>query len=100
MTMTEILSLVVLIGAALGVLSKWVIVPGFKAVHAVYHAIIYIQHELTYNSGRSVKDGVERMDRRMEYLFKHLGIEIPEYLQSPVLIDPESTSQEPGAHHD
>lgn len=100
MTMTEILSLVVLIGAALGVLSKWVIVPGFKAVNAVYQAIIYIQHELTYNSGRSVKDGVERMDRRMEYLFEHLGIKIPEYLQSPVPIDPESTSQEPGAHHD
>lgn len=98
--MTEILSLIVLIGAAVGVLTKWLVVPLFKALVGVYRAILYIQHELTYNSGRSVKDGVERMDRRMEYLFKHLGIKIPEYLQSPNPVDPDSTSQEPGAHHE
>jgi hypothetical protein len=81
--MNELLSMIVLAGAALGVLSKWVFLPLVHAIRTGYRALMFIQHEVTENSGRSMKDGLDRMDHRMEYLFDHLGIDMPEHLRTP-----------------
>jgi hypothetical protein len=83
MALTEIGTTIVLIGAVLGVLSKWVVVPLFKMSLNAYKALLFIEHEVKFDSGRSVKDLAERTDLRIEYLFEHLGIEMPDNLRSP-----------------
>jgi hypothetical protein len=79
MNHTEFLSLIVLGGGALGVIAKWVVMPLFR----LGKAIEYIHHEMSNNSGRSVKDLAERTDGRLEFLFSHLGVPMPEHLRTP-----------------
>jgi hypothetical protein len=81
--LSEIGTGIVLVGAVLGVLAQWVIRPlsrGFKATNA---AVEFIRHELSENSGRSVRDMTVRNDARFAYLFDHLGIDMPPHLKSP-----------------
>ena len=74
---------VVLIGAAVGVFAKWVLVPVYRAAKALVAAADFIQHELQENSGRSLRDYAVRNDRRVEFLFEQQGIDMPEHLRTP-----------------
>ena len=74
---------VVLIGAAVGVFAKWVLVPVYRAAKALVAAAEFIQHELKENSGRSLRDYAVRTDARIEYLFERQGIDMPDHLKSP-----------------
>ena len=74
---------VVLIGAAIGVFVKWVIVPLYRAAKAAAAAAEFIQHELKENSGRSLRDYAVRTDARIEYLFERQGIDMPDHLRTP-----------------
>lgn len=74
---------VVLIGAAVGAFVKWVIVPVYRAGRTLVEVAEFIRHELQENSGRSQKDYAIRNDRRVEYLFKIQGIEMPDDMKSP-----------------
>lgn len=78
---------VVLAGAVLGVLAQWVFRPLWRVFKATNAAIEFIQHELSENSGRSIRDMAVRTDARFGILFDHLGIEMPLPLKSP---NPES----------
>ena len=73
----------VLAGAALGALIKWMIVPAYRLLRAGIEAADFIQHELRENSGRSLRDYAVRTDARIEYLFEQQGIKMPDHLKSP-----------------
>lgn len=80
---TETEQAVVLGGAALGVVVQWVVKPAIRFVRTVTSAMSFIEHELKENSGRSLRDVANRTERRFDYLFKHLGIEMPDNLKAP-----------------
>jgi hypothetical protein len=71
---------------AVGVFVRWVY-RGAKSVKEaaefIKEAAEFIKHELQENSGRSQKDYAIRNDRRVEFLFQHQGIEMPDDMKSP-----------------
>ena len=65
--------------SALGLFVRWI----YKVGKVVIEAAEFIKHELQENSGRSQKDYAIRNDRRVEFLFQHQGIEMPDDMKSP-----------------
>ena len=81
--MNFILTEIVLVGAALGVLIRFVFTPLWRSGRALVRGVTFVQHELSENSGRSIRDITYRTDLRFELLFDHLGIEMPDHLRTP-----------------
>jgi hypothetical protein len=82
-TLEQAAMTIVLIGAVLGVLTHWVFRPFWSAFKSAQAALQFIKHELEENSGKSMRDIALRNERRFEFLFDHLGIEVPDHLKTP-----------------
>lgn len=63
---------IILAGGALAALSRWVIVPAWKGGRALSKAIHYVADEMKNNGGSTLRDAVDRIEKRLTEIEKHL----------------------------
>ena len=64
----DTLTLIVLIGAAVGVVSRWVVLPMWHAIRAAMRVVDYIGGEMHKNGGTTLRDAVDRIEKRLHVL--------------------------------
>jgi hypothetical protein len=89
---------ITLIGAALAALTQWVFRPMFKAIRNVIRAANYVSDEMSFDSGSTMRDAIERLEHVNMLFAEKLGVEIPDHLLPRHDENNEHSSHKKGTH--
>ncbi len=97
--LNNVLLEIVLIGGALAALTQWVFRPVYRSMRAVHKASAYISDEMSFNSGSTMRDAIERLEQVNLLFAEKLGVEIPNHLLPQYSESPHEHSSHKGSTH-
>jgi hypothetical protein len=74
------LGFIVLCGGALAAIAQWIIRPLYHAIRDTSRGVRYVKAEMENNSGKTMRDAIDRLEEVNLLFAERLGVDIPPHL--------------------